>query len=328
VSAETEEQTSEAFTSKGKVVVGGGTGFVGGEVCALLQRKGYQVIVISRSQGPGGPHDPQRMTWQRLEQEGLPAGTTAVVNVSGHNILDKFRRWNDSFKTLVRDSRILPAKMLREAIVKTESAPDAFVQVTGAGYYPFDRAEDMSEDFQAGTGFFTSLVQDTEGAAALPEAHPTRNVYVRPGVVLGRNSGMIKELYPPFFFGLGGVMGSGAQVMPWIHVKDLAGIILHSIEDKQVSGAVNAVAPEMATNSEFVSAFGSALGRPTFIPLPEAVFNLVFGEERASLILKTQRVVPTKALATGYKFRYPTIADACKEFSSFFYADPDVETPQ
>jgi len=319
---------TEVFNPKGKVVVGGGTGFIGGEVCSLLRRKGYQVVIISRNQGSGGSNDPQRLTWLRLQEEGLPAGTTAVVNVSGHNILDKFKRWNDSFKTLVHDSRVLPAKMLKEAIVKAHTAPDAFVQVTGAGFYPFDRPENMSEDFQAGTGFFTRLVEDTEVAATLPEGHSTRNVFVRPGVVLGRNSGMIKELFPPFFLGLGGVMGSGNQVMPWIHVKDLAGIITHSIENKEVSGAVNAVAPEMVTNAEFVSAFGSALWRPTFIPLPELVFNFVFGEERAALILKGQRVVPAKALATGYNFRFPTIADACKEFSPFFYSDPDVVNSQ
>lgn len=330
VSAEeqTATETEPVFASKGKVIVGGGTGFVGGEVCALLQRKGYQVVIISRSQGSGGPADPQRLTWLRLQQEGLPAGTTAVVNVAGHNILDKFKRWNDSFKTLVHDSRVLPAKMLKEAIEKADTVPDAFVQVTGAGYYPFDRPEDMTEDFQAGTGYFTRLVEDTEGAATLPKGHPTRNVFVRPGVVLGRSSGMIKELFPPFFLGLGGVMGSGSQTMPWIHVKDLAGIILHSIENKEVSGAVNAVAPEMVTNAEFVSAFGSALGRPTFIPLPELVFNFVFGEERAALILKSQRVVPSKALATGYKFRFPTIAAACEEFSTIFYSDPDVVVNQ
>jgi len=320
-----EEPCQECVASKGKVVVGGGTGFVGGEVCALLQRKGYQVVVISRT---GGHNDPQRMTWQRLQQEGLPQGTKAVVNVTGHNILDKFKRFNDNFKTLVHDSRILPAKMLREAVVKADVAPNAFVQVTGAGYYPFDRPEEITEDFKFGTnsevGYFTRLVQDWEDAATLPVDHPTRNVFIRAGVVLGRNSGMIKELYPPFFLGLGGVIGSGTQFMPWIHVKDLAGLILHSIEKPEVKGVVNGVAPELTTNAEFVSAFGSPLGRPTFIPVPEFVFNLVFGEERAALVLKSQKIVPAKALATGYKFRFPTIVDACKEFSPLFYQDPDI----
>lgn len=319
------EESTECVASKGKVVVGGGTGFVGGEVCALLQRKGYQVIVVSRSPGPGGP---QQITWQTLQQDGLPQGTKAVVNVTGHNILDKFKRFNDSFKTLVHDSRILPAKMLREAIVKAKTSPDAFVQVTGAGYYPFDLPEEITEDFKFGTnseeGYFTRLVQDWEGAAVLPDDHPTRNVFIRAGVVLGRSSGMIKELYPPFFMGLGGVIGSGAQFMPWIHVKDLAGLILHSIEEPKVKGVVNGVAPTLTTNAEFVSAFGSALGRPTFIPVPGFVFNLVFGEERAALVLKSQKIVPAKALATGYKFRFPTIADACQEFSPFFYQDPDI----
>jgi len=319
-------QEADALKTKGKVVVGGGSGFVGTEVCSLLRRKGYQVIVVSRSAGPSG--DRGWITWENLQKEGLPVGTKAVVNVTGHNILDKFRRWNDSFKTIIHDSRVLPAKMLKEAIENTDSAPDAFVQVTGAGYYPFDRPEEIKEDFVVGSEgrtYFTNLVEDWERAATLKPEHPTRNVFVRAGVVLGRKSGLVKELYPPFFLGLGGVIGSGAQFMPWIHVKDLAGIILHSIENTKVEGVVNGTAPEVVTNAEFVKAFGAALGRPTFIPVPEFVFNLVFGEERAAIVLRGQKVVPAKAIDTGYKFRYPTIAEACREFSPLFYSDPDVQ---
>merc|ERR1711963_639416 len=174
-------QEADALKTKGKVVVGGGSGFVGTEVCSLLRRKGYQVIVVSRSAGPSG--DRGWITWENLQKEGLPVGTKAVVNVTGHNILDKFRRWNDSFKTIIHDSRVLPAKMLKEAIENTDSAPDAFVQVTGAGYYPFDRPEEITEDFKFGTnsevGYFTRLVQDWEGAAVLPNDPPTRNVFIR-----------------------------------------------------------------------------------------------------------------------------------------------------
>ena len=119
--------------SKGKVLVGGGTGFVGQEVCALLGRKGYQVVVISRSPGAG-------ITWTDVEKTGLPSGTVAVVNVAGHNILDKFKRWNDNFKKIVYESRILPSAILKNAIENCppKDCPKCFVQITGAGFYPFD----------------------------------------------------------------------------------------------------------------------------------------------------------------------------------------------
>ena len=136
---------------------------------------------------------------------------------------------------------------------------------------------------------------------------------------------MIKNIFLPFYAGVGGVMGDGNQPMPWIHVKDLSGLVLHSIENKRVRGAVNGVAPELITNKDFVSAFASALWRPAFIPLPEFVWNFIFGEERAAMITKGPRVVPKKALDTGYQFRYPTIAEACREFSVLAYQDEDAK---
>ena len=312
-----QEQVVDSAT-KGKVVVGGGTGFVGSEVCSLLRRKGYQVVVISRSQGNG------KMTWDQLVAQGLPDQTVAVVNVAGHNILDKFSRWNDNFKILVRESRIKPASMLRQAIESAQNPPDSFVQVTGAGYYPFNSDEEFTEDkVVSNNSYFTKLVEDWEAAATLKPGHKTRNVFIRSGVVLGRNGGLIQQIFLPFFMGTGGRMGTGEQYMPWIHVKDLSGLILHSIENKTVRGPVNGVAPDLVTNQQFVDAFGASLHRPVFFPLPGFVFNLVFGEERAAIILGSQKVVPKKAQDTGFKFRFPTIAEACQEFSALFYTDPD-----
>jgi len=314
-----------ASSSKGKIVVGGGTGFVGTEVCSLLKRKGYRVVVISRHKSC--PDD--CITWDDLTANGLPENTKAVVNVAGHNILDKFWRWGDRFKAVIHNSRIPPARMLKEAIEKSEQAPDAFVQITGVGYYPFDKDDVITEEYKfdekkEGT-YFTTLVQDWESAAMLKPGHPTRNVFIRSGVVLGANGGLIKEIFPPFFFGLGGKMGSGEQFMPWIHVKDVAGLILHSIENPDVVGPVNGTAPELITNQQFATAFASALGRPAFIPLPDMVFNFMFGAERAAIILRGQKISPKKALDTGYKYRFPTIDAACKEFDSFWYMDPDAQ---
>ena len=120
-------------------------------------------------------------------------------------------------------------------------------------------------------------------------------------------------------------MGTGTQNMPWIHVKDLSGIIVHAIENEKVEGVMNGVAPEIITNQEFVNSFASALNRPSFFPLPDFVWNNVFGEERATMITKGQKVMPKRTLESGYKFRFPTIAQACGEFSKLFYEDSDGE---
>ena len=136
---------------------------------------------------------------------------------------------------------------------------------------------------------------------------------------MGRDGGMIANMILPFWFGLGGKLGSGSQWFPWVHVRDVAGIIAHAIENDSVSGVLNAVAPEAASNSEFTAAFAKALGRPACIPVPEFPVRTLFGPERAALMFKGQKVVPKLTLASGYKFMYPDLASACKEFSHIMH---------
>lgn len=327
-SLQAEEVSSSDKDCKGKVIVGGGSGFVGKEVCSLLRRKGYDVIIVSRNK-----FDSRVVTWDDIKLQGLPEKTLAVVNLAGQNMLDPLKRWNNSFKELVRESRIQTAKSLKNAIVNRHKAgldvPDVFVQITGVGLYPpgnndikYDEYSKIEGD--AG-GYMSRLVKDWEDAATLPQNIPTRNVFLRSGVVLGRNGGMIQQIFLPFYFGGGGRMGSGMQNMPWIHVKDVSGMILHAIENKNVNGPLNASAPQIINNQSFVDAFASALHRPSFLPLPDFVWNMVFGEERAAIITKGVTVLPKRTEESGYKFRYPDIKTACDEFSVFFYQDSDVE---
>ena len=203
------------------------------------------------------------------------------------------------------------------------------MQITGVGLYPPGNNEIKYDEYSkiegdAG-GYMSRLVKDWEDAATLPQNIPTRNVFLRSGVVLGRNGGMIQQIFLPFYLGGGGRMGSGMQNMPWIHVKDVSGMILHAIENKNVNGPLNASAPQIINNQSFVDAFASALYRPSFIPLPDFVWNMVFGEERAAIITKGVTVLPKRTEELGYKFRYPDIKTACEEFSVFFYQDSDVE---
>lgn len=304
-----------------KVLVGGGTGFIGSELCKTLKKRGYNPVIVSRKPGES------RITYSNLESHGLPQNTTAVVNLAGQNVLDFFHRWTPTFKSLVYDSRIGTAKAFKDAIEKTEAGkrPNVFVQITGIGYFPprddgliYDentKVEDAQRDY------FSNLVKDWEAAATLAPDIGVRNVFVRPGVVLGRQGGMISQIFLPFFFGTGGRMGCGTQPMAWIHVKDLCGIIVHAVEDKSVKGVLNGVAPQMITNQEFVDAFASALSRPAFFPLPDTVWNLVFGQERATMITRGQKVEPKRTLESGFKYQYGTISKACEEFSVLFYSD-------
>lgn len=126
---------------------------------------------------------------------------------------------------------------------------------------------------------------------------------------------MIQQIYWPFFLGAGGRIGSGAQWFPWVHVADVAGIITHAIINDHVSGVLNAVAPEPATNAEFTKAFASAMWRPSIFPVPGFVMNTVYGPERGKVILEGQKVIPKKTLESGYKFAFPDLKSACQDVS-------------
>eukprot|EP00088_Acartia_fossae_P069859 TRINITY_DN9216_c0_g1_i12.p1 TRINITY_DN9216_c0_g1~~TRINITY_DN9216_c0_g1_i12.p1 ORF type:complete len:375 (-),score=49.38 TRINITY_DN9216_c0_g1_i12:756-1832(-) len=317
---EAHEESSKGDVRPQKIVVGGGSGFVGQEVSRLLRKSGYEVIILSRNSGE------HRLTWERLRNDGLPDGTKAVINLAGQNVLDPLRRWSPEFKELCRSSRIESTKSLAFAIrqAPASSKPSVFVSVSGVGFYAPDPVNKYDEGGARGSDWLADLASEWENAAQ-ECGQGVRTVILRPGVVLGRNGGMIPQIYLPFFLGLGGRMGGGGQPMPWIHVKDLSGLIKHAVEDENMEGVYNAVAPQLITNQQFVDAFAGALSRPAFIPLPEFVWNFVFGEERATMITKGQWVVPQRTLASGFKYKYPTIQEAAAEFSSFPYVDCDLQ---
>ena len=263
------------------------------------------------------------------QEDGLPSGTLAVINCSGQNVLDPLYRWNDSFKDLVYTSRVNTNRLLAEAITKSPEPPACFLHMSGVGFYPADQAGDQQGRLEDSPGgdqdWLARLVVDWEAAAQLPPHLNTRVVSLRSGVVLGRQGGMVQQILPPFFLGLGGRMGAGHQVMPWVHVKDVAGLMAHCVASQDCAGVYNAVAPEVITNNTFVKTFAGELNRPAIFPLPEFVWRIIFGEERANMICQSQTVLPKRALESGYKFAYPTIKEACEEFAHLAYVDPDDE---
>lgn len=318
VRAEELEYTSHTKGRPDKVLVGGGSGFVGKEVCLQLRKAGYEVIVISRTPGH------HSMSWDEINQKGLPSGTKAVINLAGQNVLQPFSRWSTEFQALCRSSRIETTKALATAIKQApiEMKPKVFVSVSGVGYYAPSPTE-LDERGAPGKDWLANLAVDWEDAAR--DCGDVRTVILRPGVVLGRTGGMIKQIYLPFFFGLGGRMGGGGQPFPWVHVKDLAGMIKLAVEEEKMEGVYNAVAPQIITNKNFVDAFAGALCRPAFIPLPEFVWNFIFGEERATMITRGQKISSHRIVEAGYKFRFPTIETATAEFSKLLYVDEDVK---
>ncbi|KAG6801355.1 epimerase family protein SDR39U1 [Apis mellifera caucasica] len=287
------------------VVIGGGTGFIGTQIINSLSHKGASYTCISRMPGPN------RISWHDLECYGLPENTTAVINVAGQNILDPKQRWSEGFKQNVINSRVETTKSLAKAITNTKA--NVFITISGVSYYKPNDTEYTEENKCEKYDFLSELCHNWEAAAQLPKDSNIRQVTIRSGVVLGRNGGMIKQIYLPFFFGLGGPIDNGKQYMPWIHITDLVNLFLFSIENKNVHGILNGVAPQIVTNTEFTKAFASVMRRPAFIPVPRIVLNIIFNEERAKIMLEGQKVIPKRVNELGFQYKYPDINSACAE---------------
>jgi hypothetical protein len=233
-----------------------------------------------------------------------------VVNLCGAGIAD--RPWTARRRAELVDSRLLPTRALVEAIGRRRRKPKVLISASAVGYYGDRGGEALREDSAPGSGFLAELCARWEEEARRAEALGVRTVLLRIGVVLGAEGGALKRMLPPFKLGLGGRLGTGGQWVPWIHADDAAGLILFAIGDEACRGALNAVAPEAATNAEFTRELGAALGRPAPFPVPAAALRLALGD-MSQLVLAGQRAVPEAARAAGYSFRHATLGSALRD---------------
>jgi uncharacterized protein (TIGR01777 family) len=282
------------------IVVAGGTGFIGSALVAHLQKLGVPVCLLSRHSSRGG------ISWKELETKGLPA-CEAVINLAGAPVVA--HAWTKHYKNELVTSRIETTRALVKAIVASPHPPKIFINASAVGFYSSQPTVCSTETGPQGEGFLADLCAQWEAAAQLPSDCKTRRVILRIGLVLGREGGALARMIPPFRFGLGGVIGSGSQPFPWIHIEDLISLILFALQSPHVEGVLNATAPECVTNREFTHLLARTLGRPAFLPLPAFLLRILLGE-RACLFLEGQRVVPERSLALGFHFRYPTLASA------------------
>lgn len=294
-----------------KVIIGGGTGFIGRNLGELLLTKGYDVTNIARMPGISN------ISWSTLEVAGLPKSTCAVVNCAGQQFMDFTKSWTPGFKQNVQNSRVYTTQALAKAINNSQDKPRVYVVVTGVGAYEPSEYNKYDETSPTTViDFFSRLVLEWEKAAYVDP--PVRLVIIRSGAVLGRWGGMIKNMFLPFYFGFGGRISSGKQYLPWIHIDDLIRLIQFTIENENVQGVLNGVAPHVITNEEFTNSFAKALKRPAVVPVPEKILDFLLNPERAMIMTKGQHVVPKRVLEYGFKYQYDNIDKACKEFAHLF----------
>uniref|UniRef100_A0A1B0FHI3 Nucleoside-diphosphate sugar epimerase n=1 Tax=Glossina morsitans morsitans TaxID=37546 RepID=A0A1B0FHI3_GLOMM len=290
-------------------LIGGGTGFIGSHLAKHLLEQDYQVTRVSRMPGR------KSITWHKLQKNGLPSGVTSVVNLAGENVLNPFHPWTEGFKQNVWNSRINTSANMVKAIQKSNDV-EVYINIIGVSHYKPDDLKIYSEqDKVEGYDFLSNLCLEWEKAATLPEdtAKNTREIKLRTGLVIGRGGGMIRAIWRPFMMGLGGPLGSGKQILPWIHLEDLCRLIQYCIENKKIKGPVNAVAPEIITNEEFSKTFASTFNRPCVFNMGEAMIKFLYGDERSPLLLSGAKIHPDKVSSTGFQFQYPTVKAACMQ---------------
>ena len=303
-----------------KIVIAGGTGFLGGPLAEMYAEEGHDVRVLTRALMSGDTrHDPgtgmpgiTKVGWKPDGTSGPWASTLetadAVINLSGESLSAK--RWTPQLKARLRDSRILATRSLCKAIAAAQSRPSTLISGSGIDYYaPSDHP--VTERDPAGGSFLARLCVEWEQEARQAEAVGTRVVLVRTAIVLERSGGALPKLMRPFKFFVGGPMGSGSQYVSWIHRLDWVEMVRWIVQTPAVSGPVNFSAPHPVTSRHLARALGRAIRRPSLVPVPGFALKMVAGEF-GEYLLQSHRAIPARAQQDGYHFRYPEIEIAMR----------------
>ncbi|MGR8930262.1 MAG: TIGR01777 family oxidoreductase [Gammaproteobacteria bacterium] len=293
------------------VLITGGTGFLGRALTNKLIEAQFDVTILTRSLVKAERCFGRKVkTITQLTDLPDAGRFAALVNLAGAGIFD--RRWSDSRKKVLRDSRIDLTEQLVSWISRSKDRPGVLINGSAIGYYGDQGDEILNEDSTPVPDFSQRLCADWEAAASRAELLGTRVCLVRTGLVLGKGGGILQRMLLPFRFGLGGRMGDGNQWMSWVHIDDWVAIVMALIADSNMRGAYNATAPTPVTNQVFSATLAKVLNRPMLMPMPAFVLRSLLGE-MAELILGSQRVQPTRMMADHFQFRYSHLDVALRD---------------
>ena len=293
-----------------KVLVTGATGLIGRTLTHALESRGDTVIPVTRSPSAPGPSvrwDPLR---GRLDPADV-AGSDAVVHLAGEGIGDK--RWTETHKARVLDSRVRGTTLLAETIAGLDRPPSVMVSASAVGFYGDRGDEILTERSGSGDDFLSGVCRQWEESTLPASEAGIRVARIRTGLALSPEGGIFPRVLLPFRLGFGGRLGTGAQWWPWITLQDEVRAILYLLDDEGRSGPFNLSAPNPVTNAEFTRTLSDVLRRPGFLAVPSAALKLVLGREMADeLILVSQRVVPRNLLDAGFTFEDPDLEPALR----------------
>jgi len=291
-----------------KILITGGTGFIGKKLCHFLLDKNHQLTVLSRTPEKvstlcGKSVQPVNKIVQLTSSDSFDA----IINLAGEGIADA--RWSKNRKQQLLDSRINITKQLISYIEKADVKPKVLISASAIGYYGNRGSTLLTEESLPHEEFSHHLCALWESAAFDAQKQGVRTCIIRTGLVIGDNGGFLKRMLLPFKLGLGGPMGNGNQWMSWIHRADLIAIIDKLLESDTLQGVFNASSPKPVTNNEFTKTLAQVLNRPAFIPIPAFVLKILLGEMSA-LLIGGQRVIPERLEKAGFEFTFKSLNHA------------------
>jgi uncharacterized protein len=293
-----------------RIVVAGGSGFLGRSLVRHLAADGHRVQILTRrAVRPGASESASPVELVHWIPDGhigpwasVCRGTDAIVNLAGESIGEG--RWSTARKAQLIASRLQPTRSLVAFIEQTDPRPLVLISSSAVGYYGDRGDEELTESAGRGTDFLAELCHEWEMAALSVRSAATRVVAVRTGVVLDPAVGALPKMLLPFRLFAGGPFGSGQQYVSWIHRDDWVSLVRWVVATPGIDGPLNATAPYSVTNAEFAHALGRALHRPAVLPAPAFALRLLLGEMAEALLLSGQRVLPHRALELGFRFAF------------------------
>lgn len=293
-----------------KILISGASGLVGAALTRVLRAEGHSVAHFVR---PGAAQTEGNVKWdpeKRLVDLPAMEAADAVICLNGASIAGG--RWTKERKKILRESRILPVRLLAQAFEKLKQKPRVFLSASAIGYYGNRSDEILTESSAGGNDFLSEVCREWEAEAMQAQQYGMRIACLRFGVVLSIRGGALARMLPPFKMGVGGRLGDGRQWMSWIALYDVVGSIRFVIENESFSGPVNIVSPRPVQNAEFTRVLSSILHRPAIFPAPAFALRLALGELADALLLSSQRVEPERLGAAGYPFRFNHVEPALR----------------
>ena len=296
-----------------KIIITGATGLIGTKLSKALINRGDKVIVFSRNTSKAKTEIPDAYKYVEWDYECLEHwqneinGVDAVIHLAGVNVFGK--RWNVSYKKNILESRIVSTSNLVKAIKNSTSKPSVFISSSAIGFYGDKGNEIIDETSLPGDDFLASVCKKWEEEASEVEKFGVRHAGIRTGIVLNPNDGALKQMLLPFKLFLGGPIESGRQWFSWIHVDDIVGIYLFSLDNTLIKDGVNAASPNPVTSKDFAKTLGKVLHRPYIFPVPRFAMKITLGEV-ADVVTASQRVYPKKLIDFDYRFKFENLREA------------------